>query len=331
MIRADVRIPVEDGVLAGVRSLAARVTADPARLARGATTVLCCFPGGGMSGRYFEIRSFDMAEHLASAGVVVVTIDHPGVGGSDVPDDPWLLTAELVADIDAAAATWVLEQARSGELANGLAALPEAVPVGCGHSMGAMLAVYQQARHRPYERLVLLGHSGRGLPEVLNNDELAVAGDADEIRARIVDLTKARFSGNPLPMGTTSDSEFLLGPNVPAETVTAIGETRAALLAVCGLTSMIPGSHEPELASIDVPVFLGIAEYDITGPPHETPRWLTSTSDLTLYVQAGAFHNANVAASRVDLWNRINEWVQPGRSGGVPGQSLPPHSGDTAG
>jgi pimeloyl-ACP methyl ester carboxylesterase len=309
MIRSDVRVPAGAGAPSGVSTLAGRVIADPDRFEDGPVPVLCCFPGGGMSGRYFEITGFDMAAHLAASGMVVVTIDHPAIGDSDVPDDPWTLTAEVVADADAAGTAWVLDQIRNGSLVDGLPPLSDVVPVGVGHSMGAMLVVYQQARHRPYERLVLLGHSGRGLPEVLTAEELSIAGVTDEIRKRIVDLTRVRFESNPLPVGTTAASEFLLGPNVPAETVAAIGETRSALLAVCGLNSMIPGSHDPELAAIDVPVMLGVAEFDITGPTHETPKWLSGSRDVTLYVQPGAFHNANVAASRVQLWDRVISWM----------------------
>jgi pimeloyl-ACP methyl ester carboxylesterase len=310
MLRSDIRIPAGAGAPSGVSSLAGRVIVAPDRLGDGPVPVLCCFPGGGMSGRYFEITGFDMAAHLADAGMVVVTIDHPAIGASDVPDDPWTLTAEVVSDVDAAGAGWVLEQVRKGSLVDGLPPLSDITPIGVGHSMGAMLVAYQQARHRLYERLVLLGHSGRGLPEVLTPEELSIAGVTDEIRKRIVELTRVRFESNPLPVGTTAASEFLLGPNVPAATVAAIGETRSALLAVCGLNSMIPGSHDPELASVDVPVMLGVAEFDITGPPHDTPRWLTGSRDVTLYVQPGAFHNANVAASRVALWDRVVSWMR---------------------
>ncbi len=67
--------------------------------------VLYCLPGGGMSRQYFDLDApgFSMAEHLAAQGFVVVTIDHPGVGESPPPDDPWTLTPAVVADADAAA------------------------------------------------------------------------------------------------------------------------------------------------------------------------------------------------------------------------------------
>src|SRR5688572_28383095 len=128
MIRSGVRVPVGAGAPSGVSTLAARVIADVDRRAGGPVPVLICFPGGGMSGRYFEITGFDMAAHLAAEGIVVVTIDHPAIGDSDVPDDPWLLTPEMVGDADAAAAAWVLEQVRAGSLVDGLPPLSDIVP-----------------------------------------------------------------------------------------------------------------------------------------------------------------------------------------------------------
>jgi pimeloyl-ACP methyl ester carboxylesterase len=238
-----------------------------------------------------------------------VAVDHPGIGSSDGPDDPWALTPEVVAAIDAAAVAEAVAAVRSGRLVDGLPALADPLVVGLGHSMGAMLVAYQQARHRPFGGLVLVGHSGRGLPEVLVPDELAVAGDGDAIRSRIVELARARFSG-PLPVGTTAASEYLVGPDLPEAAALAIGEAKAALLAVCGLTSMIPGGHDAVLAAIDVPVLLGLAEHDIAGPPHEAPRWLTGTTDLTLHVLAGAHHNSNVAARRQEQWRRIAAWCR---------------------
>src|SRR5437773_5974327 len=144
MLRASVRLPP------GGLTLSARVVADPERV--GATSaIVCCFPGGGMSARYFEIDGYDMAAHLAGAGHIAVLIDHPAVGDSDVPDDPWTLTCEVVADADVAAARVAIDGLRAGTLIDGLPALPDARAIGCGHSMGAMLVAYQQARHQPYD------------------------------------------------------------------------------------------------------------------------------------------------------------------------------------
>jgi alpha-beta hydrolase superfamily lysophospholipase len=301
MLRRSLRLP------AGELTLSARVIADPSRVDRD-STIVCCFPGGGMSARYFEIEGYDMAAHLARAGHVVVLVDHPAVGDSDVPDDPWVLTAEVVADADVAAAQAAIDGLRAGTLVDGLPGLPAAPVIGCGHSMGAMLVAYQQARHHLYDAVVLLGHSGRGLPEVLTPEELAFAGDADGARAHIVELAKARF-GNPLPIGTTDASEFLVGPDAPRDAIDAIGATRSHLLACPGLTSMIPGSHDPELAAIDVPALIALGEFDIAGEPNDAPAWLSGSKDVTLYVQPGAFHNANIAPNRTELWNRIVDWI----------------------
>src|SRR3954447_19702628 len=126
MLRASLRVPA-DGL-----TLSARVIADPSRLVDG-SAIVCCFPGGGMSARYFEIEGYDMAAHLADAGYVVVLIDHPAVGESDVPEDPWTLTCEVVADADAAAARIAIDRLRDGTLVDGLRALPGARAIGCGH------------------------------------------------------------------------------------------------------------------------------------------------------------------------------------------------------
>ena len=73
--------------------------------------VCCCVPGGGMSRGYFdlpppaELGNYSMVRHLTRRGFVVVTIDPPGVGDSDVPDDGYELTVQLVADVYARASS----------------------------------------------------------------------------------------------------------------------------------------------------------------------------------------------------------------------------------
>ena len=77
-----------------------------------------------------------------------------------------------------------------------------------------------------------------------------------------------------------------------------------------GLTSMVSGSIAPEMAAVDVPVFLGIGERDITGPAHAIPAAFPSAPEVLLYVLPGAGHNHNVAPNRELLWDRLATWIR---------------------
>jgi pimeloyl-ACP methyl ester carboxylesterase len=277
--------------------------------------VLVCLPGGGMSRRYFDldvppqIGPYSMARYLAGRGMVVVTIDHPGVGGSDRPEDGYSLTSETVAGVDGHVTDRLLAALRAGSLVPDLPPLPDLQAVGVGHSMGAYVTVVQQARYRSHERLVLLGFAGCGLPSFLTDEELRYAGDPDGLRLAVADLVKARFR-NPLPGGSTSTSSLLIRGEQPPEARTALGAASAPLLALVGLTTMVPGASADVLAAIDVPVFLGVGGLDITGDPRAIPAGLPACDDVTLFVLAGSGHNHNVDVDRTRLWDRIAGWVQ---------------------
>ena len=299
----SLRVDVGDVAPAGVRSLAVDVH-EPESL--GERAVVCvCVPGGGMSRGYFDLQpppalgNYSMARHLAERGFVVVTVDPPAVGESDAPDDGYTLTPEVVADVNAHAVEQVL------------ARWPDALRLGIGHSAGALLTVVQQARHHTYAGLGLLGFGSGGHERfALSTDELGVGDDPDELRAAIVELTRERF-GRPLPRGSTATSEFLLGGmDVPEPALEALGSVKSALLAVVGLTSMIPGSIAREMAAVDVPVFLGLGEHDIAGDPHGIPALFTACRDLTLFVLPGTGHNHNVAPDREVLWDRLALWAR---------------------
>jgi len=235
---------------------------EPSASANG--RVLYCLPGGGMSRRYFDLDApgYSMAEHLAGHGFTVVTIDHPGVGDSPPPEDPWTLTPQVVADADAAAVAQL--HAKIG-----------GIPIGVGHSMGGMLTVTAQARQRPYAALGLLGYAHSDHYELtalaahLNDEEKAVVGHPDAIASELVRLAQARF-GRPLPKGDTRRSDFLLaGMQVPEEGLVAMDGCAASLLAVCGLGSMLKCAA-PDVRLIDVPVFVAFGERDITGNARAT-------------------------------------------------------------
>ena len=315
--RTTIRLDAGPAAPDGVAVLEADVfSPDPAGLGPGPAVVVC-LPGGGMSRRYFDldvppqVGAYSMARHLAGLGMVVVTVDHPGVGGSDRPEDGYALTAETVAEVDGHVTRLVLSGLRAGTLVADLPPLPGLRPVGLGHSMGAYVTVVQQARRRSYERLVLLGFTGGGLPSFLTEEELRYSGDPEGVRLAIADLVKARFR-NPLPGGatSTSTSTLLVRGEQPPEVLAGLGAASAPLLALIGFTTMIPGAASDVLADIDVPVFLGVGGLDITGEPRLIPSELPACGDITLFVLEGSGHNHNVDADRTRLWDRIAGWAQ---------------------
>ena len=284
-------------------------TSDP-------VTVLCCLPGGGMSRKYWDIDppapygDYSMARHLAERGYVVVSIDPLGVGESSRPDDGYTLRPETVAAVNAAVVAAVIHDLCNGRYADIGARSARAV-IGVGHSAGAKITCVQQAAHRSYDALCLLGFGAAGLPQALSPDELRFANDPDGFAREIVRLARARWNDDPLPPGTTATSPMLLaGMRVPEPVLDAAAATSSSLLALVGLSSMVPGSIERELSTIDVPVFVGVGQHDIGGPPHQIPAVFTGSSDVTLYVLANAGHNHNVAPNRRELWDRVIAWTR---------------------
>jgi pimeloyl-ACP methyl ester carboxylesterase len=68
---------------------------------------------------------------------------------------------------------------------------------------------------------------------------------------------------------------------------------------------MVPGASRAELAEIDVPLFLGVGDADITGPADRLPGDFPSAHDVTVGVLPDSGHNHNVA-----LWDRIASWIR---------------------
>ena len=295
--RRQFRIPVDD-ILSGVRALAATSIVDRTRVGD-RPVVLCCFSGGGVSSRYFELDGFDMAGYLAAAGLAVVLIDHPAIGGSDAPADPWLLSPQTVAAVEVAAVRRLADEL----------GFREPILVGLGHSMGAMIVAYQQDICRPYAGLALLGYSGRGLPEVLEPGERAVADDPDQVRAHLAELARQRF-GVPLVGAGGAPSEMMTGPAPLPGALAALARAEAPLLAVCGEATLLPGAHARQLASVDVPVLLAVGEHDIVGPSSELAGYFPASPDLEVEVIPGTYHNSNVAPARELLWDRVATWAR---------------------
>jgi pimeloyl-ACP methyl ester carboxylesterase len=311
--RCSISFDVSTLALAGCQRIAADLFVSQS--VRPTPLLWVCIPGGGISRRYFDLDvagqngAFSMARHLAAGGDLVVTVDPPGVGESDAPDDGYALTPRVVADVLAAALDGIGAELGSDALADaaGLSGVVPRAVIGLGHSAGALLVAFQQAHHHSYDVVALFGFSASGLPDALNEDELRYAGHPERLSEDVKNLTRARF-GEPLPEWSSSTAEFE-PDGVTAQVDMAIAAASSRLLALVGMTAIVPGSVQPELDELRVPIFAALGEHDLGGTLDVLSGQLPACGDLTLFLLEGAGHNHNVAVNRRLLWDRVARWA----------------------
>jgi pimeloyl-ACP methyl ester carboxylesterase len=264
-----------------------------------------------MTKEYFDLAvpashdTYSMARYLAARDLVL-TIDPPGVGKSDTPDDPYALSPEVVADVLAAAVSSASDELWGGTKAG--ASVPMAT-MGLGHSAGALLVAYEQARHGTFDALALLGFSASGLPGVLNDDEIRFAWRPQEFSEARIELTRSRF-GEPLPDWTHTGASS--GNDSGASSIDidhALESASSRLLALVGMTAIMPGAVQPQLDEISNPVFAALGEEDLAGTLDVLPAQFPVCNDLTLFELKQAGHNHNVAPTRAQLWQRLLGWA----------------------
>jgi pimeloyl-ACP methyl ester carboxylesterase len=273
----------------------------------------CCVAGGGISRAYFdldvpaELGEFSMARFVAEHGMPVLLIDPPGAGGSDRPTDGYLLTPERVSSVLHRVVDEIRELLATGSI-EGVLPISCRWTLGVGHSAGALLVACQQAHHRSFDALALLGFSDAGLIDVLNENEMSFIGRPSELIAALPALVQTRF-GEPLPARPYVDLDRPTDGR--AESVVAEADRQAGtqLLAVVGLMAIIPGSMKPELDEIDVPVIGAVGEHDIAGDVGLLAGQLPQCGDLTLVTLPNVGHNHNLSDSRFILWERLLRWL----------------------
>ena len=270
----------------------------PARFATNPRVALFCFPGGGMTQRYFDLEGASFARAMADAGMVTVAFDHAGIGESSAVQDGFTLSAGAVASAGAHAVRGIVAQLRHGTASADLPPLPELTVIGLGHSMGAMIVTLQQAVDRPFAGLALLGFSTRGLPEVLTAAEQAVAAQPLRAEADFVRLARLRFG------------QALADISPRANGSTALQAASGPLLTVAAMQSMLPGNIAAEAATIDVPVYLSVGDRDIAGPAKAIPGAFSASPDVRLSVMPDAGHHPFIAPSAPRLYAEIISWAR---------------------
>jgi pimeloyl-ACP methyl ester carboxylesterase len=269
------------------------VGGDPPR------AVLFAIPGGTYRKDYWHLEidghpGYSFAEYFAQAGFAVVAVDNLGTGDSTQPADGDAVgLAEMSAANSAAAAAVRVRY-------------PAAPTVGVGHSMGAALALMQQARYRSFAALAALGYGYQPLAG------LSDSGTDAELLAE----SAARFAA----MGAScADGYYVMDrpalrpsfyrDDVPLDVVLA-DEKRATVLPRQALHTVAATPVGRKLAAaIDVPVFHGWGDVDNTPNPHTEAQYFPSCSDYTLDVLNGSGHCHNLAQTRHALWARLCAWL----------------------
>jgi len=274
-----------------------------------------CLPGGSINRHYYNLKaegddSFSFAAMMARQGAITVTVDHVGVGDSSKPRDGFLLTPDRLTEANANAAARVLAGLREGSLIESLPPLRGLVSIGVGHSMGGMLTVLQQALRRQHDGLLLMGFANRGLLSHLPEPAHRLAGNPAAVRVEIEAVARSIY---PEPyqriQPSPEASQIFQGATADRAGVEAIKATRDNLLVIGGLQSMIPGSIAPALDTVEVPIFLGLGDRDIAGPPHAIPAIFPNSPDVTLTVLPETGHCQFIFPSRAELFRRIGEWT----------------------
>lgn len=275
-----------------------------------------CLPGGAMSRRYFDLQagdddSYSFARQMAARGFVSVLVDPLGVGESSRPADSYALSAELLAEANGYVTEQVLHKLRKGTINNNIADIPKVASIGLGHSMGAMLTILQQAEFGQHAGLAVLGFSTRGLPEYLSPEARELARDPAAARRAAPRLARAMFREDYPAIGRSEDGAALYaGANAERRGVEAIKAARERLLPVPAFQSMLPGNVAAEAARIDVPVFVGLGERDMAGPPLEAPKAFSGSPAVSFHLLPQAGHSHFLFPARAGLFDALAAWAQ---------------------
>jgi alpha-beta hydrolase superfamily lysophospholipase len=304
-------------------TLAVTVTAPEAARLADPPPVYFCVPGGGLDRGYYDLRAgasmrFSFAAQMAERGGITVAIDPLGIGGSTRPRRGFELTAEVHARALARMHDAVCERLRAGSLLATLPPLPDLLSIGVGHSVGALLILFQQIAERDYDALALLGFGTRGLPSALDDELRKFAGDPAGARANATRLAQ-RWYGDPYPLlEVRGRGREIYGGRPDPQALSAMRDCRAPLLATVAVFVIIPGSSAPEAARVDVPLLLAGGDSDLCGPARELAADFPRSPAVSVLELADTGHSHFAFPSVDELFPRIAAWA------GSPGTARAP-------
>lgn len=266
--------------------------------------VISLLNGGTYDRRYFHFEvpgrsDYSLAEYLRARGHVVILPDHLGVGASGRAKDQKLATRHVCAAANHAALEAIYQRLRAGTLAADFPAIPSFFKVGGGHSMGGFATITQQAAHRTFDACLILGYTAYGVhltigDQLVSADVGELDPDQPDYALRDRAILRSTFHWDDVPDDVIAFDDSLL-VEVPY---------------VLGAQATMAGIVTADAATIDVPVYINLAERDVSPDPHAEPGYYRACRDITLHILPRSGHCQNFANTRLEMFDRIEHWVR---------------------
>jgi pimeloyl-ACP methyl ester carboxylesterase len=284
----------------------------PPAATSGPVPLLFCLPGGSYSKAYWHLEvpghpGYSFAEHLAARGMLVLAVDHVGTGESSRHPRAIELMPDVVATANAAALSAARARLADGTLLPGLGPIEVGPTIGVGHSMGAMLALFQQSLHGSFDAVAPLGYGTVGPIIDFGSEDGVKVPSLEAIMgpARAGAFDEPFMADRAMP----AMRHHFYWDDVPTEVIAADDLTTTHLPGVTGPLSIVPFIASDHAGRVRCPVFIGLGERDSTGSHHDEASAYRSSGDVTLFVLSRSGHCHNTASGRRVLWDRPAGWI----------------------
>lgn len=324
MRKYDLTIDVSESVPLPGQTMIAATLFLPDDLPPSARPILLfASPGGGYARGYYDLRfpgheDYSQAEHHTARGIVLVAFDHLGCGASRSTDLE-RMSLEMIAAADHAAVSIIMRRLVDGTLVSGLVPILPRVTIGSGQSMGGGMTILMQARHGSFDAIAPLGYSAiqAVLPQRTEEDR-ARARSAPQFE-RSTDL-----SGLSMEEAASFFPDYVYPfhwEDVPQDILQADMAGGfpvrsdppywgSATIPNCVVAMTGAGIIRDEAAVIDVPVFFGVGERDVSETPRAEAAAFGRATDFTLFIAPTMAHMHNFASTRRLLWDRLAGWAE---------------------
>lgn len=266
-------------------------------------SVIALLNGGSYDKRYFHVQvpgraDYSAADALAERGHVVVLLDHLGIGESSRLPAQIDGTRQVCALANHVAVNEIFDRLKRGTLDPSIAAMPDFVRVGGGHSMGGFQTITQQARHATYDRVLVLGYTAIGVHLTVDGQQIAAERPLDPAMGDYWLLDHAEIA------------ESFHWDDVPADVLKVDEELAVEVPSLLSNQSIQMGIVTDDAGRISVPVYICLGERDVSPRPHDEPGYYKSSPYVTLHVLPRSGHCQSFASTRMEMVERIDGWLR---------------------